>query len=72
MKLLDVNHPFFLPRWRRVALVAFLAAWALLEWAAMSLFWAIIVSALAVYAWYALLLTFDPAKAAGDQAKPKE
>ncbi len=70
MKLLDVNHPFFLPYWRRIAVVAFCVAWALFEWITLSPFWGILASALAIYTYWALILTFDPEHAAGREREP--
>ena len=64
MKLLDVNHPFFIPPWRRYAIVAFCTGWALFEWVTYSPFWAILTTGLAVYTFHALILTFDAKKAA--------
>jgi hypothetical protein len=65
MKVLDVDHPFFLPRWRRIAIVALCTAWAVFEWTLQSHFWAVLTTALAVYTAWALLLTFDPERASG-------
>jgi hypothetical protein len=63
MKYLDVDHPFFLPRWRRIAVVVFCVAWAGFEWVTQSHFWAILATAMAAYAAWALLFAFDPARA---------
>lgn len=62
MRLLDVNHPFFLPRWRRLAVFGFCLAWAVFEWVAGSPLWGAIATGLAAYAFYALILVFDPAR----------
>lgn len=64
MKFLEADHPFFLPLWRRIAVVAVCAGWALLEWLTQSPLWALLASGLAVYTAYALLLTFKPAPGA--------
>jgi Flp pilus assembly protein TadB len=60
MKFLDAEHPFFRPRWRRIAVVAVCALWAVVEWLTLSPLWAILATALAGYTFYALILTFDP------------
>lgn len=63
MKLIDAEHPFFRPLWRRIAVVAVCALWAAMEWATASPFWAVLASALGLCAFYALILTYDPARA---------
>ncbi len=70
MKLLDPSHPFFAPRWRRIAVVTVCVLWAGMEWLTHSPVWAMLASGLAVYTGYTLLLTFDPARAA--PSEPKE
>ncbi len=66
MKIIEVDHPFFRPLWRRVAVVAVCALWAALEWATQSPLWAMGAGALAAYTFYVLILTFDPDKADKD------
>jgi hypothetical protein len=61
--LFDLDHPFFLPVWRRVAVVAVCALWSAVEWATASPFWGILAGGLAVYAYWGLFLKFDEAKA---------
>lgn len=62
-KFLDLNHPFFLPPWRRYATIASCALWALFEWTLGTPFWAILFTALAAYTAYSFLLNFDEAAA---------
>lgn len=60
MKFLDVQHPFFRPLWRRVAVVAVCLGWAGVELAAGEVFWAILFGAAGVYCAYQFFLVFDP------------
>lgn len=62
-KLLDLDHPFFLPMWRRYATIAVCVVWATAEWATHSPFWATLATGTALYCIYALLWNFDEAKA---------
>ncbi len=58
----DLNHPFFRPLWRRVALVAFCGAWSLFEWFYVGdAFWGVMTGAVALYAAWTFLWTYDPA-----------
>ncbi len=49
MKLLDVQIDFFLPLWRRVALVAFCFVWSLVEFNNGMVFWGSVFVALGAY-----------------------
>lgn len=60
MKLIDAEHPFFRPAWRRVAVVAFCLGWALFELVTGSPGWAILFGAVGVYAAWALLVAYRP------------
>jgi hypothetical protein len=72
MRLLDVNHPFFLPRWRRLAVFLFCLAWAAFEWVAGSPIWGAIATGLAAYSFYALILVFDPERVRrGEERDPR-
>lgn len=31
LQIIDFSHPFYIPRWRRIAIVAVTASWAVLE-----------------------------------------
>lgn len=61
-KLLGLYHPFFLPIWRRVVLVGFLALWAALELAMGGTGWAVLAACLAAGCGYEFFIAFDPAK----------
>lgn len=72
MRALNVDHPFLRPMWRRIVIVLLCLVWSVVEWTAGSPFWAVLASALTVYALWALIL-FPPASFAGppeDQAGP--
>ena len=58
MKLLDRNHPFFAPLWRRVAIVAVTLGWALFEFVAASPTWGVIFLAVGLYCVYELFIAF--------------
>ncbi len=57
--LLELRHPFFLPMWRRVLLVALLAGWVGLEIAMGNVIWALLAGGIGVYAGYVFFFAFD-------------
>lgn len=61
MQLLDPQHPFFRPLWRRVLTVLVPAGWALVELYNGATGWGILFLAAAIYAGYQLLVIFKPA-----------
>jgi len=58
---LKLRHPFFRPRWRRIAIVVFLAIWAAVEFLGGSPLWGYGIGALAAYTGWEYFLNFDPA-----------
>lgn len=56
MKLIDPDHPFFRPVWRRWASALLPLAWALVELFTGSPGWAILFGALGGYAFYMLVM----------------
>jgi hypothetical protein len=54
--MIDPNHPFYEPLWRRVLIPAVCAAWAIFELIAGEPFWAVIVGAMGAYAAYKLFI----------------
>ena len=62
MKLVDTDHPFFQPLWRRVAIVVGCFAWAAVETSKGNSTWAILFGAIGGYCAYHLLVTFDKDK----------
>lgn len=55
MKLLDPDHPFFIPVWRRWVSMLFPLAWAGVEFYNDSPGWGVLFAAAGVYAGYMLL-----------------
>lgn len=66
MKIIDADHPFFRPLWRRVAVVVVCLAWAVFEFSNGQGFWATAFGALALYSGWVLLITFNPAEEEDD------
>lgn len=60
MKLLDVQHPFFRPLWRRIAVVAVCLGWAAVEFAQDALFWGVLFGAVGLYCAHQFFIAFDP------------
>jgi hypothetical protein len=60
MKLFDVQHPFFVPLYRRVILVVLCLGWATFEFIAGSVGWGILFGALGLYCGYQFFVVFDP------------
>lgn len=58
MKLLDPAHPFFRPRWRRVALVVVSFAWAGVEANLGNTLWAFLFAGIGGYLAWMLLITY--------------
>ena len=58
--MFDLNHPFFRPLWRRVAVVAVCLGWAGFELATGSPLWAVIFGGLGLYAAWGFFFAFDP------------
>ncbi|MGR3344732.1 MAG: DUF3329 domain-containing protein [Paracoccaceae bacterium] len=60
MSIFDLRQPFFLPIWRRVALVAVCLGWALVEFVTAAPFWGVIFGAFGVYALWQFFLSGWP------------
>jgi hypothetical protein len=60
MKLLDVQHPFFQPLWRRIVVVVICLGWAVVEISFSEPFWAIMFGALGVYCAWQFFFVFNP------------
>jgi hypothetical protein len=56
----DTNHPFFTPLWRRLAIVAFCLAWAVLEYSYGERIWMTVSLAIAAWLGWAFFLAFQP------------
>jgi hypothetical protein len=69
----DIDHPFFRPLWRRVALVVMCVAWAAMEFYGGSRNWSMIALGFAAYAaWQFLWMYKPPADDEPEQTLPKE
>lgn len=60
MKLIDVQHSFFRPLWRRVAVVVICLGWAMYELATGSPFFAILFGAAGLYCVHQFFIAFAP------------
>lgn len=65
MKYLELRHPFFLPRWRRLAVTLILFAWMGVEFALGSLMFGVLTGALGLFCLYHFFWAFDPARFGG-------
>ncbi|MGK9051963.1 DUF3329 domain-containing protein [Neorhizobium sp. CSC1952] len=54
--MIDPNHPFYEPLWRRLLIPVVCAVWAVFELYAGEPIWAIIVGAMGIYATYKLFM----------------
>lgn len=57
MKLLEIQHPFLRPLWRRWVVVAVCLGWAAVEFATANPFWGVLFAALGAAAFWQLFLT---------------
>ncbi|MCT8160177.1 hypothetical protein [Pseudoruegeria sp. SHC-113] len=60
MRLLDPNHPFFRPAWRRYLMVAVPFAWAGVEAYNDQMIWAYLFAAIGGYCLWHLVLAYKP------------
>ncbi|MEZ5732502.1 MAG: hypothetical protein R3D97_09260 [Paracoccaceae bacterium] len=60
MKLIDVQHPWFRPLWRRVFVAGVTLGWAVLEFAMGGPFWGMLFGSLGVYLLHQFFIAFDP------------
>ena len=63
MNLIDPNHPFFAPAWRRYAVVASCLGWAAVEFLTGGAFWGVLFGALGVYSAWMLIVAYKPPQA---------
>ena len=56
MKLIDPDHPFFVPVWRRWLVSGGPLAWAVFELATGNAGWAVLFGAAGAYAFYELII----------------
>ncbi len=69
MQILDVQHPFYKPLWRRVAIVAFCLAWSIFEFVTGTPFWGVLSGAIGLYCGWQFFVVFD---AKPDQEEEQE
>lgn len=55
----DVQHPFFLPLWRRIVTVALCLGWALFELSGGNTLWAILFAGVGTYCAHQFFVAFD-------------
>lgn len=59
-KLFDVQLPFFIPLWRRIALVGACFGWAVLELALGNPGWAVFFALIGAFCSYEFFVAFNP------------
>ncbi|MCJ8151881.1 MULTISPECIES: hypothetical protein [Shinella] len=64
MKIIDTDHPFYRPLWRRLLLVAVCAAWTAVEFYNNEQTWGTIFLVVTAYVFANLILFFKPSAAA--------
>ena len=60
--MFEINHPFFLPLWRRIAIVLLVFGWAMFEFSNGAEIWSALFCALGVHCFWAFFISFDPDK----------
>lgn len=65
MKLFDVQHPFFAPLWRRIAVVVLCLGWAVVELIMGSSGWAILFGAVGLYCAWQFFVVYERQKKEG-------
>ncbi len=72
MKIIDTDHPFYRPLWRRLLLVAVCAAWTAVEFYNNEQTWGTIFLVVTAYVFANLILFFKPSAAAEKSAEETE
>lgn len=65
--IIDVQHRFFIPLWRRIAVVAICLGWGFFEFWGGYTFWGSLFVGIGLYCAYAFFLAFDPPEEEGDR-----
>lgn len=63
----DSNHPFFRPLWRRIAIVAVVLAWSVVEWVNGQTMWGVMTLLIAVYGVWVFFVKYDPGPVSGEE-----
>ncbi|MBW7921943.1 MAG: hypothetical protein H3C51_07565 [Rubellimicrobium sp.] len=63
MKILDVQTEFFVPLWRRIAVVAACLGWALVEFIWGEAFWGLLMGGIGAYCAREFFFVFAPPRA---------
>jgi hypothetical protein len=58
--MFDLQVPFFIPLWRRVAIVGLTLGWTAFELLNGAFAWAILFGSIGVYAFYQFFVVWDP------------
>ena len=69
MQLFDLQVDFFIPLWRRIAVVVICLAWSVFEFVTMTPFWGFVFGGMGVYAVWQFFLDGWPAKDSTAQNK---
>lgn len=67
----DIQHPFFNPLWRRIAVTTVCALWGLYEWSQDAQIWAILFGAIAVYCAHQFFWAWQPSSLDDDANPPR-
>jgi hypothetical protein len=62
MRLFDVQHPWFIPLYRRIIVVVLLLGWTVFEFLRGSPFWGVLFGGLGLYCAHQFFIAFDPPK----------
>ena len=65
--MFDASHPFYRPLWRRVAIVAFTAVWALVEYRNDAPIWAALFAAISAWCAWFFFVVYEDATPKGDR-----
>ena len=68
----DHEHPFFRPLWRRIAVVALCAGWAIFEYSQGASMWGMIAAGFTAYAVWQFFYLYKPAEPVAPDAEAPE
>jgi len=60
MRFLDIQHPFFIPLWRRLAFTGVCLGWSIFEFIYASPFFGILFGAAGLYCAHQFFVVFNP------------